>query len=77
MSQIYNLTSEATVTSFQMGSASNLDNKLGSVFRNLCVKFRFFILSRCNVIDAVVNGGNYMPPPQRPAGGTEALRPPG
>ena len=44
-----------------MTSTPNLD--IIAVFRNLCAKFRFSILSRCDVIDADVKGGNYMPPP--------------
>ena len=69
--QIYNLTFDVTVTSFQMGSTPNLDifsfwlGKFRLAFRKMCVKFRFHILSRCHVIDADVKGGSYtyVPPP--------------
>ena len=66
MSQIYNLTSDVTVTSFEMGSTPNL-NIISVRSSEKCAKFRFSTLSRCDVIVADVKGRNYMPPP--PAAG--------
>ena len=47
------------------GIDTTFNHKLGLVFRNMCAKFCFSILSRCDVIDADVKGGNNMPPSGR------------
>ena len=67
MSQIYNLTSDVTVTSFQMGSTPNLD--ISARYSEMCAQGFTSILSRCDVIDADVKGGNFMPPTHPAAGG--------
>ena len=73
MSQIYNLTSGVTVTSFPMGSTVTL-NIIAARNLEKCVQ-SFAFLSCCDVIDPDVKGGNCMPPP--PSGRRVAWRPGG
>ena len=61
VSQIYNLTSDVTVMSIEMKPTPNL-NVILARCSGKCAKFRFSILSCCDVIDADVKGGNYMSP---------------
>ena len=67
MSQIYNLTSDVSVTSFQMGSTPNLEIILPCYSEKCVQSFCFSILLRCDVIYAYVRGATICPL-QRPAG---------
>ena len=71
-SQIYSLTSDVTVTSFQIGSAPNLDTTSVRYSER-----RVEIFASLSLRVAEVKGDNFMPPPKRLAGGAEAQRLPG
>ena len=75
MSQIYKLISDVTVTSFEMGSTQNL-NIISARYSGKCVQIvSLFYLIALRRYRRICKGGNYMPP-QRPADGAEAQRPP-
>ena len=57
----YNLTSDVTVTSVQMGLTPNLDTTSARyILRKMCAKFRSFISSRCDDIVTEVKGGGQL-----------------
>ena len=63
MSQIYHLTFNVIVTSFQMGLIPNF-NIILARYSEKCVQSFFFFLSyRVATFQTQMQGGNYIPPP--------------
>ena len=75
MSQIYNLTSNVTVASFQMKPTPNFDI-ISAWYSEKCVQSFTSLSYRVATLSTQMQRGQLLPP-QRPAGGAEVQRPPG
>ena len=73
MSQIYNLTSDVTMTSFQMESTLHLNIFRLGIQESVCKVSLLYLISRYDVIDADVKGATICSPP--PSGRWMSRRP--